>query len=78
MTREEWEEAKGYNEAEHYLVDAIKRHLLTSQQHTFLSTHSISIEDMLNGRVEGYFEQTTCDQIFEEWNKKLGWKEFGF
>lgn len=60
---------------EHYLVDAIKKHLRTDAQRDWMQISAVSIEDMLNGRVNGHHQQTRM--IFEEWNDKLGFVFFG-
>jgi hypothetical protein len=62
---------------ESYLVAAIKKHLRTSAQKIWLDDHDISIEDLLNGRVEGDLMNEVRD-IFDDWNKKLGFHSFGF
>jgi len=59
---------------EHYLVAAIKRHLLTDIQKKELAARDISIEDVLNGRT--VYEQFITN-LFNEWNQKLGFKSFG-
>jgi hypothetical protein len=61
---------------EHYLVAAIKKHLLTEEQREWMHER-ISIEDMLNGRTDGAYERDVV-RIFEEWNTKLGFHHFGF
>jgi len=62
---------------EHYLVEAITKHLLTPPQRAWLHREALSIEDMLNGRIEGNLRQKYAQQIFDEWNQKLGFKHFG-
>lgn len=57
-------------------VGVIKRHLLTAEQWRKMSARTLSIEDLLNGRVEG--DQGIYDEVFGEWNAKLGRKLFGF
>ena len=73
MTRQQWQELTDQDEC--YLVNAIKRHLLTPEQREFIHAKDSSIEDMLNGRVEN---DDWSDVIFADWNAKLGWKEFYF
>jgi hypothetical protein len=63
---------------EHYLVAAIKKHLRTDEQRKALAEADISIEDMLNGRVANEAAMFVIDNIFNEWNAKLGHKAFGF
>jgi hypothetical protein len=62
---------------EHYLIKAIKQHLLTPAQRQEMFEWDFDIADMLNGRVGG----AACDcagQIFDEWNRKLGFQHFGY
>jgi hypothetical protein len=75
-TKEKWEEVCGYGESEHYLVAAIKRHLLTPEQKAFLNKHDLSIEDVLNGRFAIRLSGTLTEKLFKPWNAVLGWKEF--
>ena len=69
---------KGEFHEEHYLVAAIKRHLLTLAHRSFMHEGEFSIEDMLNGRVPGGIQTMVTNAIFEEWNEKLGFRKFGF
>jgi hypothetical protein len=63
---------------EHYLVAAIERWLLTEEQRKAMFDHRLSIEKMLNGRyVDSLGVGMLVAGIFEEWNKKLGFKAFG-
>jgi len=75
-TRESWDEVCGYHDDEHWIVDAIKAHLLTPQQRQWLFEHDLSVEDLLNGRYGGDLEEEIY-KIYDDWNKKLGFKEFG-
>ncbi len=77
MTKAEWEEECGFHDKEEYLVAAIKRCLRTDEQRQLLYTADLSIEDLLNGRYSIQYS-VMVQHIFDEWNKKLGWKEFGF
>jgi hypothetical protein len=61
---------------EPYLVAAIKKYLRTPEQKAIMAARDITIEDLLNGRVEG--DQSIYDSIFKEWNATLGEKIFGF
>lgn len=63
---------------EHYLVATIKKYLRTEEQRKLMFEHGFSIEDMLNGRVEGVEADALVDPIFAEWNAKLGHHAFGF
>jgi Trp operon repressor len=65
-----------YPDAEEHTVRIIKQHLLTPDQRAKLAARFISIEDLLNGRVEG--DQGIYDEIFSVWNAKLGRRMFGF
>ena len=62
---------------ESYLVQGIKRHLLTAEQRTQLTVLGLSIEDILNGRF-GLAEEKNISVIFAAWNAKTGQKSFGF
>jgi hypothetical protein len=59
---------------EHYQVARIKAHLLTVAQKQYLYEHNVSIEDMLNGRIEG--DVSPYMDMFRDWNTKLGRKVF--
>lgn len=63
---------------EQYLVEAIIKHLRTDEQRLALAAADITIEQMLNGRVKGDAGYALINRIFDEWNKKLGFKAFGF
>jgi hypothetical protein len=67
---------RGEFHEEHYLVDAIKKHLLTPFQLQRLRSLELSIEDVLNGRFHGTSEAVA--RIMEEWNAKLGFRSFHF
>lgn len=72
-----WEHGEFHQE--HYLVQAIKRHLLTPEQKTTLATAGLSIEDMLNGRYgDPNHDDVVVESIFADWNKRLGGRRFGF
>jgi hypothetical protein len=76
----EWEQVVDFFEngefyEEHYLIDAIEKHLQTEEQRKRIFDAHTSIEKMLNGRCEA--EQIKVrDEIFSEWNKKLGFEYF--
>lgn len=74
-TRESWSDASGCGQEEAYLVAAIKKHLLTAPQRRRLYELDLTIEDLLNGRVEG--DQSVYTEMFSPWNDTLGWREFG-
>ena len=73
QVREFWRDGEFFEE--HYLVTAIRRHLLTEDQRTEMHERRVSIEDALNGRAEG--DMAWMDAIYEAWNKKLGFHSFG-
>ena len=77
MTKEQWNEECGFGEDECYLVGAIKKHLLTPAQKEFLHQFDMTIEDLLNGRWPVHMGEFLQTHFFDEWNKILGWKEFG-
>lgn len=64
----------GFQE-EHYLVAAIKLHLMSQADKRIIEQQNSSIEDMLNGRVEG--NTTWVQQMYERWNSLLGFRCFG-
>ena len=45
-------------------------------QKSMLDQLDISIEDMLNGRVEGAEKQEFVHAVFNVWNQKLGYQHF--
>jgi hypothetical protein len=61
---------------EQYLVEAIEKHLLTEDQRKRMFDAHLSIEKMLNGRY-GISLSPVVQAIYDEWNQKLGFKEFG-
>lgn len=63
---------------EHYLIEAITKHLLTEDQRNRMHSNRYTIADMLNGRIEGAVAQDDAEAIFAEWNKKLGFPHFGY
>ena len=60
---------------EEYLVQAIEIHLLTESQRKLMFDNRLTIEKMLNGRYS--HAGATVQQIFNEWNTKLGFEAFG-
>ena len=62
---------------EHDLVRVIRDKVLTAKQREWLNSEDITIEDMLNGRVEGHAQQVGVDLIFITWNVYLGQNVFG-
>lgn len=64
-----------FDSGEHFLVDAIKRHLLTDEQWAKICAQRESIENMLNGRISG--DSRWVQEIYAEWNKKIGAEVFG-
>jgi len=60
---------------EHYLVDAILKHLLTPEQSAAMSASGFTIEDLLNGRTFPR-QEPVREKILTEWNAKLGFKAF--
>ena len=80
-SRPSWEEVQkffleGEFGDEPYLIKAIKIHLLTENQKKILVKHDITIEDALNGR-NGGKSVAAVYKIFNEWNKKLDFHDFG-
>ena len=60
---------------ERYLVESIEKHLQTEDQRKRMFDARLSIEKMLNGRYSS--QEPVVEAIFDEWNKKLGFKAFG-
>jgi len=60
---------------EHQLVSAIKLHLVSPSDNRIIEQERSSIEDMLNGRVEGGAEWVS--KMYERWNSFLGFRCFG-
>lgn len=57
------------------MVRAIRLHLMSEADKRIIEQQRSSIEDMLNGRVEG--GASWIPQIYERWNALLGFKCFG-
>ena len=76
-TKESWDEACGFHDSEEYIVAAIKKHLRTPAQKAQMDKADVTIEDVLNGRIEGG-SPDWVQVMYDDWNIKLGWKEFGF
>ena len=71
----------GEFDSEQYSVAAIKRYLITPEQKAILNQHDVSIEDVLNGRVDedDWKDYETFRQaLFADWNEKTGAHCFGF
>jgi hypothetical protein len=58
-----------------YEIEVIKRHLRTQPQKVWLEEQDMSISDLLGGRRPHTLD---VQWIFDDWNKKLGVKQFGF
>lgn len=72
-----WKNGEFYEE--HYLVAAIKKHLLTEEQRICLFNLDLSIEDVLNGRIGGGSKwEFVTNVLFPDWNQKLGFESFKF
>jgi hypothetical protein len=68
--------SKGDFDDEEYLVKAIKRHLRDEEDKATLARLDLTIEDCLNGRVNGEQEPEVL-RMYEKWNQKLGFHHFG-
>lgn len=77
FTEEEWYLWELSSEEE-YVVPLIKKYLRTPEQRATMNELDISIEDMLNGRVEGEAAQAFVAETFTAWNAKIGYKQFGY
>lgn len=71
-----WKDGSGFPE-EHYLVAAIKKHLMTTEQRDAFNITGLTIEDALNGRNDAN-TQALVDSTYAAWNAKLGFRAFGF
>ena len=60
---------------EEWTIKVIKKYLRTAEQKAWLDAHDYSIEDALSGRTYGEQE---IDEMYADWNAKLGVKAFGF
>lgn len=58
-------------------IPFIKRYLLTEEQRVRLFHRDVSIEDLLNGRVENDPDASFVSEFFADWNAKLGYGAFG-
>lgn len=67
----------GALDREEYTVELIKRYLMPEALWALFAERHISIEDVLNGRVEGDDQQQLYDHIFHVWNSQLGRRAFG-
>jgi hypothetical protein len=65
----------GTFDSEHYLVEAIEKHLQTEQQREKMFLSRLSIEKILNGRYNDY-QESIAAAIIIEWNNKLGFQHF--
>lgn len=75
FTEEEWHLWE--NGDEEYVIPLIKSKLRTGAEKSMLDMLDISVEDMLNGRVEGTEKQDFVHALFDMWNQRLGYKHFG-
>ena len=62
---------------EQYLVQGIRKHLLTQEQRLMLYEADLTVEDLLNGRYGGDEQDAIVDRIYSDWNARLGHKHFG-
>jgi len=62
-------------DGEEWAIRVIKKHLRTPEQQAWLAAQDYTLEDVLNGRTSGDPE---IQAMFDDWNAKLGVKEFGF
>jgi hypothetical protein len=64
-------------DTEEEVIDIIKKHLLTESQRKQLYEHKLDVGDILHGK---FYEEdeVLVGQIFEAWNKKAGFKAFGY
>ncbi len=60
---------------EEWELEVIKRHLRMPEQKAWLEQNDLTISDLLNGRAPISLNH---QWIFDDWNKKLGVKQFGF
>ena len=75
-----WAEVQAYFQGEEFpeerfLVDAIKKHLLTPDQATALTAIDVSLETLLNGRFP-LSHMETVRPMLADWNARLGCRYF--
>lgn len=58
-------------------VDFMRAYLITRVQWDFLTSNFYGLADLLNGRVSGQ-HVAQINEFFDDWNNKLGAKQFGF
>ena len=64
---------------EEYVVDIIQRELMSDEQWQALAKLRANVYDLLNGRIEEKpGEPDPFQSFFDDWNEKLGRREFGF
>ena len=62
---------------EHYLVEAIEKHLLTEEHRKLMFVNKLTIEKILNGRWEYTVAKArVVNRICAAWNSKLGFEYF--
>lgn len=66
-------------EDDKYLVDFVRQYLITEEQKKRLQQLNADIDDLFCGRVKGdELSDDPYSYFFDDWNEKLGRKEFGF
>lgn len=64
-------------EDEKYIISFIRKYLITDAQKQRLYELNADIADLLNGRIRSNIEDP-YSYFFDDWNEKLGKKEFRF
>jgi len=59
-------------------VNVIKMFLRTDDQKQWMDDQDVSIEDILNGRTYERHMKYIHEELFPDWNRKVGKKIFGF
>jgi hypothetical protein len=68
------DQAKHGVHSEHEVVRAIRKGLLSQEERQWMFDHDVTVEDMLNGRVEN--DPPEVHAMFVRWNEVLGFKAF--
>jgi hypothetical protein len=67
-----------YPQEEADTVQIIRKQLLTQEDRKLMFDLDISVEDILDGRVEGEEADEASKLIMKHWNERLGMNIFGF
>jgi hypothetical protein len=62
---------------EQYMVEFLKRYVITPEQLEEIRSREYEVADLLTGRFRGTDEEW-LEGLFADWNAKLGKKHFGY